>query len=71
MNMPENKEPKKYKVLCWGDCKKFPELGDRCYLSFADDRPRAYEGQTVDHIPAVSVGWLLKAGMIEEAKGGK
>jgi hypothetical protein len=70
--MPENKEPKKYKVLCWGDCKKFPELGDRCYLSFADPKlHRAYEGDVVSHIPAESIKDLLEAGLIEEAKGGK
>lgn len=60
-------EKKKYKVLCWGDCKKFPELG-KCYLSFAHTDARVYEGEVTDIIPARSVPWLLRDGHIEEVK---
>jgi hypothetical protein len=60
-------EKKKYKVLCWGDCKKFPELGDKCYLSFAHRPERVYEGDVTDIIPAQSVPWLKRDGFIEDA----
>lgn len=61
-----DKQAKKYRVLCWGDCKQFPELGSKCYLSFAHTDKRAYEGEVVDYIPAVSVPWLLREKFIEE-----
>lgn len=57
---------KQYRVKCWGDCIKFPELGDKCYLSFAHTDKRVYEGEVTDIIPAISVGWLLREDKIEE-----
>ena len=68
-------DKKKYRVLCWGDCEKFPELAalstdgiPRCYLSFADEELKpAFEGDVVDYIPEQSIEWLLEGGYIQPA----
>jgi hypothetical protein len=70
MNMPENKEPKKYKVLCWGDCEKFPELG-KCTMHWADKNgtpQKAEEGDVRADLLTGDIKWLLEGKFIEEVK---
>lgn len=69
--MPESKT---FKVLCWGDCKKFPEIG-KCSLTWNDERTgapkKAFEGEIRDDIPLRSWLWLLRDGFIENVTDGE
>lgn len=66
-------ESKKYKVLCWGDCKKFPEIG-KCNLDWtnkAGQAQHAVEGDVRDDLIASDIHWLLRDGFIEQAQEGE
>lgn len=67
-----DKKDEKYRVLCWGDCKKFPELGERCFLTSSDKLPykHLYEGDVVgpEAFYPQDIPILIGEGLIEAVK---